>query len=111
MFIPPAPVAMGFYMLVESVRGMPAINVEATCRESEKAIASATGDVAGAGLDNCLRQERAARDQLNKDWAGFAAADKARCIQPASYMPSYIEWLTCLENAKAARNLPPPAAR
>ena len=48
-------------------------------------------------LDVCLSSEQAAREQIVKDWATFSAADKTQCVQPSVYLPSYIEWLTCLE--------------
>jgi hypothetical protein len=36
-------------------------------------------------------------EQLLKDWAAFPGTAKARCVLPREYVPSYIEWLTCLE--------------
>jgi hypothetical protein len=50
-----------------------------------------------------VSDEQAARDQLQKDWASFPASDKARCIQPKEYLPSYVEWLTCLEMTRDVR--------
>jgi hypothetical protein len=111
MLIPSPPIAMAFYVLVEAVGGTPTIDVEATCRASERATAAEIGEPARANVDNCLRQEQAARDQLNKGWADYAVADKAQCVQPTSYLPSYVEWLTCLDDAKTARNLAPAGMR
>jgi hypothetical protein len=44
-----------------------------------------------------LDDENDARAQLDKNWASFPASDKGRCIHPGEYLPSYVEWLTCLE--------------
>jgi hypothetical protein len=55
------------------------------------------GSTAGNDLDICVRGEEAARQQLTKDWGTYKAADKTLCVQPKVYLPSYMEWLTCLE--------------
>ena len=48
-------------------------------------------------LTGCLSSEQAAREQLTKQWATYSPTEKAQCVQPSVYLPSYIEWLTCLE--------------
>jgi hypothetical protein len=73
--------------------GLPSIDIEKMCRASEVAL---FGDN-NITLDTCLGDEQAAHEQLVKGWATFAAADKVHCVLPAEYLPSYVEWLTCLE--------------
>ena len=51
----------------------------------------------------CLETENKARQQLLKDWSTFQASDRAGCIQPNVYLPSYVEWLTCIEMNKSVR--------
>jgi hypothetical protein len=61
----------------------------------------------------CMSDETTARDQLEKDWASFPTSNKARCIQPKEYLPSYVEWITCLEmtrDVKAMRKGQPEIA-
>jgi hypothetical protein len=55
-----------------------------------------------AMLENCARDEAAARDQLQPLWIQSSAADKAQCVQETSIdgTPSYVELLTCLEMAR-----------
>ena len=48
-------------------------------------------------IEVCLSSENGARDQLVKDWATYSGTDRERCIRTAVYLPSYVEWLTCLE--------------
>jgi hypothetical protein len=73
--------------------GVPSINIERICRASEVvSFADST-----ATFDICLGDEQAAHKQLVKNWAMFSATDKVRCVLPAEYLPSYVEWLTCLE--------------
>jgi hypothetical protein len=52
----------------------------------------------------CLDDERAARDDLMKEWGQFPAQDKAMCTdQSKNYHPSYVELLPCLEIARDAK--------
>jgi len=55
----------------------------------------------------CLEDERAARDDLMKEWGQFSAQDKAICTdQSTNYHPSYVELLTCLDIARDAKSYP-----
>jgi hypothetical protein len=74
---------------------LPKIDLQKFCKETSSALAtnlSTQGDV-----DSCTSDEQAARDQLVKDWATYPALTKTTCVQPNEYLPSYIEWLTCIE--------------
>jgi hypothetical protein len=72
---------------------LPNIDMQNLCRSSGTApFADRT-----ATFEVCMRDEQAARQTLLKDWANVPRADKSRCVLPAEYLPSYIEWLTCLE--------------
>jgi hypothetical protein len=76
--------------------GLPKLGIEYACHASEQAVAaivSVTTDI----YKSCLDDENDARAQLDKNWASFPASDKGRCIHPGEYLPSYVEWLTCLE--------------
>jgi hypothetical protein len=58
-------------------------------------------------LKKCLSDEQQALQQLQTEWPQFAASDKATCTATTSTddTPSYVELLTCLEEAKEARGL------
>ena len=61
-------------------------------------------DIADMSQQTCLEDERAARDDLMKEWGQFPAQDKAMCTdQSRNYHPSYVELLTCLEIARDAK--------
>jgi hypothetical protein len=70
------------------------------------------GSTAQQDVKGCLDSEQRARDQIVKDRATYSSADKARCLRANVYLPSYVEWLTCLEMErdvrKMQRDLPPP---
>jgi hypothetical protein len=82
---------------------VPQFNVEPTCRGAATASAAIRSD-----KDICIKKELQARDDLAGQWSGFQAADRARCVTSASAggIPSYVQLLTCLETAKAVRELP-----
>jgi hypothetical protein len=62
-----------------------------------------------AGDRSCVRDEQTARVTLMKEWSQFAPSDRARCqqIEESGGAPSYVELLTCLQEAAAAKKLPP----
>ena len=64
-------------------------------------------DIADMSQQTCLEDERAARDDLMKEWGQFSAQDKAICTdQSTNYHPSYVELLTCLDIARDAKSYP-----
>jgi len=93
------------YVLVEATSPVPNIDVAKTCRAAEKAITDIFKDSTAANFESCMRAQREARDNLVKDWTTYSAPDRARCINPSDYMPSYVEWLSCLETAKAVQDI------
>lgn len=70
---------------------LPAFDIDQNCK------AEAAGG--GAGNEACARDEKEAKDQLVKSWAGFSASQKKACVGESSIGgdQSYVELLTCLE--------------
>ena len=56
-------------------------------------------------VNACLDSEQKARDQIVKDRATYASADKKQCMRTDVYLPSYVEWLTCLEMERDVRKM------
>lgn len=58
-------------------------------------------------LDQCIRDEAKAREELRPLWDQLSTHDKAVCIGETSAdgSPSYVELLTCLELARDVRKL------
>ena len=104
MFLPYAPIVLGSQLVIAVADGVPTIDIQNTCKAA--AVVTA-GPSAQTDINICLSSEQKARDQLVKDWAQYAAADKTRCVQsgPRVYLPSYIEWLTCLEMETAVKKM------
>ena len=96
MSFPLAPIFAGSQLIIAVANGVPTIDVDRTCRAAASVTSTATSQ---RDVDICVSSEQKAREQMVKDWAQYATGDKARCVQagPTVYLPSYVEWLTCLE--------------
>lgn len=104
MTIPFAPLLLGSQLIMAIADGVPTVDIQKTCR----AAASVTsGTSTQRDIDICVSSEQKAREQMAKDWGQYAAGDKARCVQagPRVYLPSYVEWLTCLEMETAVKKI------
>jgi hypothetical protein len=76
--------------------GMPTIDIQKGCRAAEAELTALFGTQSDS-YKACVDDEQTARDQLVKDWAAFSAPVKATCVKPTEYLPSYVEWQSCLE--------------
>jgi hypothetical protein len=85
-------------------RGLPTIDIQKGCRAAEVELTALFGNQSDA-YKSCINDEQAARDQLVKDWDTFSAFIKSRCVQPGEYLPSYVEWQTCLEMTRDVMKL------
>ena len=95
---------MGLFAEVAQAQVVPTINVQETCRVAADVMTSlVSGSTAANDVQICVESENKARDQIIKDWGTFTASDREGCIQPAGYLPSYVEWLTCFEMNKNVR--------
>src|SRR5262249_33757048 len=56
-------------------------------------------------INACLDSEQKARDQIVKDLSTYSSADKKQCMRTHVYLPSYVEWLTCLEMERDVRKM------
>ncbi|MFL6797841.1 MAG: hypothetical protein ACJ8F3_10555 [Xanthobacteraceae bacterium] len=79
-------------------QAVPSVDIAGTCRMAASAMVQLMGgSTAGNDTEICLGSEQRARDQLIKDWGTYGSVDHARCIRTGVYLPSYVEWLTCME--------------
>jgi len=93
---------VGGHLLIAVVDKVPDLNFEPLCREGAGEIRAATDD-----RQVCMDDEKAARDALAKKWSEFESVDRARCIRLSTndHSASYVEVLTCLEMALAAKQM------
>jgi hypothetical protein len=77
--------------------GVPTANIAVTCQTSVKALIAIFGTETQQNFESCMNSEKDAREQIVKKWQSFPAGARQRCVNTTGYMPSYVEWLTCLE--------------
>jgi hypothetical protein len=65
-------------------------------------LGGSTGD---QDVKGCLDSEQKARDQIVKDLSTYGSVDKVRCMRTNVYLPSYVEWLTCLEMERDVKKM------
>jgi hypothetical protein len=106
MFGPIASLVVGAQLVLVAANGPPKVDVETTCRTSEREITKIFGSGSTAStFDGCMRQQNEAFERLQKDWATYPVDARAHCAQPKVYMPSYVEWLSCFESAQHLREM------
>ena len=88
-------------LVLAAAVSLPRFNVEPSCR----AAAQRAGDASYLAV--CLRKEQEARDEIERLWREFTAGDKAQCMPRSRVFDrgTYTELLTCLELARAVRDL------
>jgi len=108
MILPKA-LAIGLQLLAPAAGAadtIPKLNVEQVCEGIAKQGGVTFHDPAIATeKKNCVDSELAIRDDLEKQWPNFAAADKTHCVNESVMggQSSYTELLTCLEMARDVR--------
>jgi hypothetical protein len=104
MYVSLIPVILGSHVLIASTAGLPSIDVQKLCHAAEGAMAALGGEPLKV-FDACVSDEQDARTQLLKDWATYPSPDKATCVRVKDFQPSYVEWITCVEMARALRKI------
>jgi hypothetical protein len=85
---------------------VPVVDIQKTCKAAAGAMVSLMGGTtAEQDIKGCLDSEQRARDQIVKDRATYSSADRAQCMRTNVYLPSYVEWLTCLEMNRDVRKM------
>ncbi|MGB6416628.1 MAG: hypothetical protein WBF50_08525, partial [Pseudolabrys sp.] len=78
-------------------------DIQKQCQQTQRATDELTGTKNPGALDLCVKSEQSAREKLAERWATTSALDKASCIHPADWSPSYFEWLGCLDTREYMR--------
>src|SRR5215510_2234916 len=89
---------------------VPTVDITLTCRTSEKALIAIFGAETRQTFESCMTSENDARAKIVDNWQNFPAGGRQRCINTTGYMPSYVEWLTCLEMEQQVSELRKRAA-
>ena len=80
---------------------VPKLDIERTCKSANQA---SVGLSDKANEEGCLRSERDAKREAEKNWGNYKPAAKAQCQSQfkAGGYPSYVEMVTCLELASGS---------
>lgn len=103
MIIPLAALPLAAQLLVTVADTVPAFDVSRSCRA-----AAAVSGASENRMETCLQSEQRARNEISKDWASYAPADRTRCSLTASVggSPTYTEMITCLEMTRERGKAP-----
>jgi hypothetical protein len=95
---------LSWIAFIATTSGIPSVDIRKSCQAAAGTMADLiAGSTVQHDLDVCLGSEQAVREQLIKNWRTYSSAEKTQCVQPSVYLPSYIEWLTCLEMGMSVR--------
>ena len=84
-----------FLFLLALASYVPTIDVHHSCRGAESA---ALPEERAGAHQRCIRDERAAQQQLSEIWSRIPIESRQLCTDLAmGTSPSYVELLTCLE--------------
>lgn len=97
----------GSPLLVPVGDRVPVINVEKTCKDTSAADKDAKL-VLAQSVEDCLRDENNAKQQVNTIWSTYAAPVRERCEQEATLLGegSYVDLLTCMQMTGPAKLTP-----
>ena len=103
---------LGSPLVIRVADLVPVIDVERTCKEA----AATDKDMnlaLGQPVENCMRDENAARQQLAGVWSTYPASVRDRCTAEATLagVGSYVDLLTCMQMTDSAKLSPTPALR
>ena len=88
--------------LITMAADVPTLKVEPSCKA-----AGAQGLMMGRTTESCMNDEKAAREDLVKNWSTFSGDDRTHCLSMVSTggSPSYVELLSCLEMSRDAKKI------
>jgi hypothetical protein len=83
-------------------QGPPRLAVEAGCHEIER-----LDPMKRITFASCMQQEEDGLVKLREQWPRSSTADRSRCVDmtKSGSSPSYVEVLTCLQDASLAREI------
>jgi hypothetical protein len=95
-------IILGSHLFIVVADKVPRFDITRGCRLDNAASSGLTEE---QPLNKCISDERRALQQLQTQWSEFATSDRASCTTETTSddTPSYVELLTCLQEAREAR--------
>jgi hypothetical protein len=104
---------LGSSLVIPVEDRVPVIDVERSCKATAATNKAMDLDLAQS-VQNCLRDENAARQQLAGIWSNYSASIRDRCAREATITPgtaSYVDLLTCVQMTDPTTLSPMPGGR
>jgi hypothetical protein len=103
-------IILGSHLFIMVADKVPRFDITRGCRLDSAASSSLTEE---QPLNKCINDEQGALQRLQEQWSEFATSDRASCTTETTSddTPSYVELLTCLQEAREARGQPPKNRR
>lgn len=97
-------IILGSQLAILVADDVPKFDIERGCRLDN---AASSGIAEEQPVKRCVSDERQAFQQLQAKWSRYAGSDRVSCTASTNSdgTPSYVELLTCLQDAKEARAL------
>lgn len=95
-------IILGSHLVVMVADSVPRFDIARGCRLDNAASSGLTEE---QPVKKCVSDEQRALQQLQAQWSQFAESDRASCTSATDSdgTPSYVELLTCLEEAREVR--------
>jgi hypothetical protein len=109
MLVPVSVMILASQLIVAVSDDVPNFNIARGCK-----VDSVAAFDLNAGLNEtikrCVDDEQHAKAQLQSQWSGFINSDRTMCLASTTNdpetPPSYVDFLTCLQDQQLARKLP-----
>ena len=95
-------IILGSHLAITVADNVPKFDIARGCRLDNTASSGLTEE---QPMRKCVSDEQQALQQLQTQWSQFSEFDRATCTTTANSddTPSYVELLTCLQEAKEVR--------
>ena len=92
-------IILGSHLVITVADNVPKFDIARGCRLDNAASSGLTEE---QPLKKCVSDEQQARQQLQAQWSQFSKSDKTTCTADTNSddTPSYVELLTCLQEAR-----------
>jgi hypothetical protein len=109
MLVPISIMILTSHLVVAVANDVPEFDIQRGCK-----VDSTVAFDLNAGLNEtikrCVSDEQQAKGQLQSQWSGFINSDRTLCLASTTgdptVPPSYVDFLTCLQDQQLARKLP-----
>jgi hypothetical protein len=109
MLISVSVIVLASQLVIAVADDMPQFDIARSCKIDSTAAIDPNAGMNGT-VKRCMNDEQNAKDQLQTQWVGFVDGDRVNCtgstIAGTSGAPSYVDLLTCLQDAQLVRKLP-----